>query len=216
MGSTGTNRRTISLGFSAELMPEGQHICYLYNDDAERLSVMSRYMESGQAAGEKLLYLVDNMTPEEMTACLESMGVDVRSKPADVTVADATAAYCPSGVFNCEEMLAAVREFYLTAMAEGCPGARGTGEMSWCLVDGLADEESLMEYEAKLNLLIAEHPYTACCQYDTRRLDGPTIMDVLAVHPMVIMRGQLVRNPYFQPPEQFLASLRERAGGMVS
>lgn len=113
-----------------------------------------------------------------------------------------------------DEMFDVVRDFYLAAtQEEGFPGARGTGEMSWCLVEGRADADSVMDYEARLSLLLAEYPYTACCQYDARLFDGETIMDVLSVHPVMIVRGQLVRNPYYVPPETFLAEYEARREG---
>ena len=204
------SRRTISLGFTDECFHEGLHICYIYNDDAERRRVMSKYLESGLLAREKVLYLVDLMTPAEMLNNLESMGVDVRSKGAAFTIAEAAPAYCPSGVFNSDEMLTIVKDFYQQSISEGYYGSRGTGEMSWCLVQGRADKASLMDYEARLNLLLAEHPYTACCQYDSRRFDGQTIMDVLSVHPVMIVRGQLVKNPFYIEPWVFLKELQSR------
>jgi hypothetical protein len=212
MCSEHADRRTISLGFTDKRVLEGQHICYLYNDDAERRRVVANYLESGLLAHEKLLYLVDSMTPEEMLDCLEELGVDARSKPAELTVTEAASAYCPRGVFNAEEMLELVRAFYVQAVErEGYAGARGAGEMSWCLVEGRADEASLMEYEARLNLLVAEYPHTVCCQYDARRFDGNTILDVLSVHPVMIVRGQLVKNPYYIDPAEFLSEYRTRA-----
>lgn len=40
-----TKRRRIPLGFTRETVEEGQHICYLYNDDFERRRVMAKYLE---------------------------------------------------------------------------------------------------------------------------------------------------------------------------
>ena len=37
-------------------------------------------------------------------------------------------------------------------------------------------------------------------------------MDILRTHPMVVVGGKLRENPFFVPPEQFLAELRERSG----
>jgi len=203
------DRRLVSLGFTSERVPEGQHMCYIFNDDAERLRVMTRFLESGLLAGEKLLYMADAMSREEMLDCLEEIGVDARAREKELTVADATPIYCPDGVFNTENMLETIRNFYDTAVKdEGYPGARGSGEMSWCLVEGRVEESSLMEYEARLNYVCAEHPLTACCQYDARLFDGKTIMDVLAVHPVMVVRGQLVKNPYYVGPEIFLERLR--------
>lgn len=156
-------RRTISLGFSDQQFPEGQHICYIYNDDNERLGIMAEYFKSGMEAKEKLLYLVDAMTSEEMLDCLKDRGVDFSGvKPNEFTISDATPSYCPTGFFRTEEMLDLVRDFYLTALDEGYPGARGTGEMSWCLTKGCADKKDIMVYEAKLNYLVQKYPYTAC------------------------------------------------------
>jgi len=36
-------------------------------------------------------------------------------------------------------------------------------------------------------------------------------MDVLSVHPVMIISGQLVNNPYFIEPELFLEKLHNRA-----
>jgi len=36
-------------------------------------------------------------------------------------------------------------------------------------------------------------------------------MDILRTHPMAIIGGILQENPYFVPPDEFLAELRERA-----
>ena len=35
-------------------------------------------------------------------------------------------------------------------------------------------------------------------------------MDVLSVHPVMIVRGQLVKNPYYIEPDEFLKQLRDR------
>ncbi len=35
-------------------------------------------------------------------------------------------------------------------------------------------------------------------------------MDVLSVHPMMIVRGQLMQNPYFIDPDEFMQRLKNR------
>jgi hypothetical protein len=71
-------------------------------------------------------------------------------------------------------------------------------------------KEELMEYESQVNRLLETVPCTACCQYNARKLDGGMIMDVLSVHPMMIVRGQLVENPYFVEPGEFMSQLKRR------
>lgn len=82
--------------------------------------------------------------------------------------------------------------------------------MSWALQEDRTSRAGLIEYEARLNQLIEEFPITACCQYDARRFDGATIMDILSVRPMMIVRGQIVKNPYFIEPKIFFMQLKVR------
>jgi hypothetical protein len=204
-------RREVALGFTPERACEGTHICYLYGDDAERLQVTARFLESGLAEGERVLHLTDTLTVEQATSRLAGLGLDLGRLGTDLVVGDATLANCPSGRFVPSTMLAALRDFYAGARAEGYAGARGTGEMTWTLAGGRYDLDELMDYEAQLNDVLRDHPFTACCQYDLRRFDGQAIMDLLAVHPVTLVRGQLVVNPYYVEPAAFLARQHRRA-----
>jgi MEDS: MEthanogen/methylotroph, DcmR Sensory domain len=208
-----TDRRTISLGFTQERVKEGLHMCYLYNDETERRRVMSKFVESGILAKEKSLYIVDLMSPEEMLDCLEEQGVDARAESANVTILEALSVYRSTGVFNPNGMLDTLRDFYLHAVEkEGCSGARATGEASWCLADGWEDEATFMEYESRLNNFVSQVPATILCQYDTRRLSGKVIMDILNTHPVMIVHGQLVKNPFYIEPDVFLKEYQAQAG----
>jgi hypothetical protein len=82
--------------------------------------------------------------------------------------------------------------------------------MTWSLASGRYDLDLLMDYEARINDLVRDHPFTGCCQYDLRRFDGQAIMDVLQVHPVALIRGQLVLNPYYVEPAVFLDRDRRR------
>jgi hypothetical protein len=56
-------------------------------------------------------------------------------------------------------------------------------------------------------LLLKERPITAVCQYDANLFDGATIMEVLKVHPQMIVNGTVIHNPFYIPPEEFLKEL---------
>ncbi len=80
--------RKVSLGFEHDDICEGQHICLLFRDD-ERRRVMSRFLSSGLAAREKLLYLVDTMTPDQLTEVMMNYGVDLNGCKNDFEVLQA-------------------------------------------------------------------------------------------------------------------------------
>jgi hypothetical protein len=48
------------------------------------------------------------------------------------------------------------------------------------------------------------------CLYDARLFDGATLFKVLQVHPYMIARGQIVRNPFYVRPEEFQEELNSR------
>lgn len=84
--------------------------------------------------------------------------------------------------------------------------------MSWAL-RGMPGSERLIEYEALLNTLGPGNPLTMICQFDIKKFDGATIFEVLNVHPMMIVRGQIMRNPYYVPPDEYLAAKSDHHGG---
>ncbi len=203
-------QREVSLGFTEERFTEGHHIIYVYNDDFDRKKTMAKFLQQGLLEDEKVLYLVDDISPEEMKKELLDMGVDVDQKQKNFDITEGHYALCPNRHFSRAFMLGLVGDYYDNAMEEGYAGARGAGEMSWALVDGRASVPDLLEYEAELGDILHEHPLTTICQYDARRFDGAIIMDMLSIHPMMIVRGQLVRNPGYVDKEIFLKEYYER------
>lgn len=184
-------------------------MCYIYNDDDERRVVAERFVESGIQGGEEVHYLCHTLPGESLDAAQQRVGIKPvpDAKRCLLRFAQALATYCPDHTFVTQRMLDTVREMYLTGIRNGFPGVRATGEMAWAL-EGLPGTGRLIEYESLLNNVVAEYPCTALCQYDARRFDGATLFHVLTVHPAMVVRGQVVRNPYYIPPEVFLAKLR--------
>jgi len=70
-----------------------------------------------------------------------------------------------------------------------------------------------MEYESRLNDLLADHEDPVCCIYFVSKFSASLILDALRVHPAVIIGGILQENPFYVPPDQFLCELRERGAG---
>lgn len=187
-------REMIDMGFVEEEFPRGTHLCMIFNDERERQKSIFKFLAAGLTANEKVDYLVDTKTPQEfMDAFLENIDEDLKKSERlrNLNLWVAENIYCPHG--NREK---------------GFSNARASGEMTWAL-KGIPGSDRLMEYEALINELVVTHPITAVCQYDTNCFDGKTIFDVLRVHPMVISHGQIIQNPFYMKPQDFL---KEYAG----
>jgi hypothetical protein len=202
-------RRQVPMGFTDETFPAGTHMCLIYDNDDARRQLIGKFLDAGLCEGEKVAYFADTATPAEATAWLREAGVDVpdSAEAREFAIADAGETYCPNGRFVPEQMLGTLRAFHGAVIEEGRAGGRVSGEMSWAL-RGIPGSDRLIEYEALVNDVLVTHPITAICQYDAGRFDGATIFDVLKVHPMMIVGGQVVRNPYYMDPQQFLKTRR--------
>lgn len=200
----------VDFGFCDERFPNGTHMCLIFSSEQEREHVIAQYVSSGLAQGEKVSYFADASSPQEIRSWLEQHGVTNLPEPGDPCFAIATteATYCPHGYFDPQEMLGNLKTFYEQSQAEQFPGSRVSGEMVWAL-KGIPGSERLMEYEARVNMLVNDYPVNAICQYDARRFDGAAILECLKVHPFMIVRGQIVENPYYLSPDEYL---RQRAG----
>lgn len=200
-------RRHICLGFTDELYPEGTHICYLYNDDEERRHILPPFVENGLAEQEAVDYFADVPSRTELAQVAANLHLGAATETGMrglFELATALDAYCPNGQFVPDVMLDRLREIYVRRRQAGFSGSRVTGEMSWAL-RGIPGSERVVEYEARINDLVREVPITVLCQYDARKFDGATIFDVLNVHPIMIVRGHVLRNPFYVPLEQYMA-----------
>jgi hypothetical protein len=195
-------RREISVGFSEKRFLSGSHICLLFGSDDERSSVLARFFEAGRREHERMVYAYAGDSDAAARAGLARFGfvadADLRTRPA-------AEVYYPDGEFSPDRVIEQTRRFFEGSLAEGFTGGRATGELVSGRSGHLPSSESLMAYEARLTEVLARYPSTVVCQYDVRHFDGATIMDILSVHPYTVVRGQLVVNPYYVEPDQFLA-----------
>ncbi len=201
---------TVSLGFTDEQFPPGTHICQIYSDDAEREESLAKFILSGLQAKECTACFSDNIRIEELTAYLAENGISYEACENDglISVVGTRDIYFEDGKFDPSRMLDLLTVFHENSVAKGAPAARVIGEMD-AVINDTPGGERLLEYESRVTMLLAEHPVTAVCQYDAKAFDGKTIMDILKVHPLMVVRGAVVRNPFFISPEEFLSEMNE-------
>ncbi|WP_168709976.1 MEDS domain-containing protein [Massilia sp. Mn16-1_5] len=192
-------RRHICLGFTEERYPEGTHICYLYNSDEERRRILPLFARHALLENEAFGYLADVETHAELPAAAAALDLThALMGPADqVQLLTTREGYYPEGQFDSEGMLARLRAQYLQARAAGLAGARFAGEMDWAL-RGVPGTEHIIECESRINDLVKEAPITIMCQYDLRKFDGAMMFDVMNVHPVMIVGGHILRNPFYK------------------
>ena len=202
------SKRIVPMELTDEFYSECGHVCLIYDNEEQRKKIVSEYMTAGLRKGEAVRYFTDRTKPEEIRSWLLEIGVvlpDDEGK-GSFSISKAEDYYLPDGVFDPRALINGAPQRFAVARKAGYSGTRACGEMTWAL-RCLSDSDRLMEYEALLNTVTDTFPHSGMCQYDARIFDGATLFKVLRVHPYMIAQGQIVSNPFYMRPEEFMAEL---------
>ena len=197
--------KSADLGFTLERLPPGLHICQIIGQDEERQEAVLKFLWSGLQANERACCFSDKLSKESIKGFLEDKNISFLDATASetLTLLGARDTYFADGRFDPDRMLKLLGHFYDESVSRGYSGARVIGEMT-PEVQWTPGGSRLLEYKARVSVMVRTHPVTAVCQYDARDFNGSAILDVLKVHPLMIVRGSVIHNPFFLAPEQFL------------
>ena len=187
------------------------HVCGFFSSRDEQYEVLGPFYREGLDAGEKVLAIIDPSTRSEHGTLLQRCGVeDSRYQAAgQLEVLSWNEAYLEDGVFDQGRMLTTVESILAAGRTKGYPRCRITGQMGWA-VQGHPGSEQLLEYEVRVNEVLARTRQPAVCIYDRALLTGPLMMDILRSHPLTLVGGVVQENPFYTPPDLFLRELRAR------
>ena len=182
------------------------HICLIYESQEEQLAMPVPSIRMGLERGEKCIFIAPEKTLRDVNEALHAIGIDVDEamNSGRLAVASQEDTYLRNGHFEPDRMIRFLADSLEPAIASGFSGLRVVGEMTWALGGDLGTGQ-LIEYEAKLNHFVHDHPVAVTCQYDRNRFSPEVILNVIRTHPIVIYGNFVCSNPYYIPPEEFLA-----------
>jgi signal transduction histidine kinase len=94
------------------------------------------------------------------------------------------------------------------ALSDGFTGVRFSTEA--CTRRGeLYDDGDLLEFEARMNEVIARQKVIGICRYDLRRWPPGLMRSLLLVHPLAVIGPLVCPNTYYEPPEMALGHCLE-------
>ncbi len=193
-----------------ETLGPHDHVAFLFETPEERRAVVSAFVASGLARGEKCICVADNVAAEDIRQQLTEDGVDVAAAllSGRIVVLSEAYLYMQNGVFDSARSIALLIEEADRAVREGYSALRVTGGMTWA-VHGAPATEQILEYEAQLGRDFFPHyPCLGMCQYDRWNVDPEVVKGVIMTHPLLIHGGRLYHNFYYVPPEEFLTPSR--------
>jgi hypothetical protein len=189
------------------------HVCGFFHSREEEYRVLLPLTKEGFQRGEKVFHMVDPEHRPERLRRLEEFGIspEAARPPGQVEVRAWEEAQLRGGRFDQEAMMSLIEETLRDAKADGFGQTQMWANMEWVL-GAFPGVEDLVEFEARVNHILPKNDLLAVCAYDFTKFRAGIVMDVLRIHPLVIIGGFLHENPFFVPPDEFLRELRSRDG----
>jgi hypothetical protein len=189
---------------------EYRHICSFFDSEEQEREILAPFIREGIDRGEKSFHIIEPSNRANYVKRLVADGIDVvgATERGQLDLRGSDDAYLRPGYFDQDAMLDLLDDALKTAVIQGFPRTRLLARMEWALEDR-PGVRSLIEYEARVNDIMTEHRDIVICMYDIRRFSGSVVVDVLRSHPIVLVNGTVLTNPFFVPPDELLSERRE-------
>jgi hypothetical protein len=209
LDTTGTSAQVAGIALG-----QHRHICAFFNGLDEHHRVLGSFIKDGLDQGDKAFHLVDPELRDDHLSRLANAGIDVQEATGtgQLEVRAWQDGPLSGGRFDQDRWLESFEQVLQSGSAAGYPRTRFLAQMEWALVD-LPGVPDLIEFECLVNLVLVKYEDAVICAYDLSKFGGSVVIDALRTHPVVIVGGLLVENPFFVPPDQFLLEIRERRSG---
>lgn len=195
-----------AMGLPGVRLTPGAHICAFFRGPEERDELLVPYLREGLRAGDMCLCVTDDPDADAAVRALLA-DEEPSAPPGRLQTMCSESTYLADGQFVVDRML----DFWETAVGgaivrDGWTSVRSVGEMTWAL-SGKPGVDGLLAYESRLNLFLPRYPNVALCLYDLERFsDGEIVLEILRTHPAVFFGGQLLENPWYTEPHDYLGT----------
>jgi len=182
------------------------HCGLIFEDLREQLAACICFIREGLQRGEKCIWALARGHRNRVLKLLRATQIDVdgalRSGALELPLraevgrqlGQSSDARAPIGV---------LRRMCRAALAQGFSGLRVTGEVfpSDAVGGGLP---LLLGHESRLSAFLADRRCSVLCQYSRRRFPAEMLLGVIRTHRLILHQGEVYRNYYYVPPDDFL------------
>jgi signal transduction histidine kinase/ActR/RegA family two-component response regulator len=195
-------RRTdVDLGLPGVHIGAGSHLC-AFHRSGKGADVLLPYVRAGVAAGDKCICLVDDTESET----LQALTGHVAGARAPTEIWSPSESFLVDGEFRLARMMSFWEEHVGSAFeGDEFEFVRSVGNMCWA-VDTKTEAHELVRYELELNRFLPRYPQVMLCLYDLDQFNGEVLIGILETHPLVLLAGMVMQNPYYIEPDQIVAT----------
>src|ERR1700753_2441634 len=150
------------------------HACAFVNGPTDERAVIDPFLIKGMQRGQKAVYIVD---PAQRAEHADRLAAEAPSAEL-LEVTTWNDAQLKGGTFDQDRMMPELDTMIRENAADGKPPVRLVGQMGW-VFSSPPGIEPLGAYEASVNELLNRGKTPTVCVYDTRRMSGALLMDLM-------------------------------------
>lgn len=178
----------------------GDHLVVLYNNESDITETIVSYISNSLNKNVKTIYINGDTDTNLIIESLKEIGMyKYYIENNQLEFFERKDAYSKDGIFNPEKMKNLLIELAIKAQKDGYNGLAISGEISWVLEyeNGF---DLINEYEWKINSEVFDnHPVTALCRYNMDKFSNEMIINVIQLHPLLIIENKVYENPFYIP-----------------
>jgi hypothetical protein len=181
----------------------GEHVCAIYLDHGGRDDVLLPYLQDALASGDKCLVAISEPYAANLLADITS-DVDVPASVGSGQLEVRTSRDPLGGSTHVavEQAIAFWDTTVLASEAAGYTFARLGAEATWW-VPQMSGVDELIRYESELNRFTSRYALSMLCMYELSKFDGGVVVELLKVHPRLLLYGMIFENPYYLTPDEY-------------
>jgi MEDS: MEthanogen/methylotroph, DcmR Sensory domain len=200
-----------SIHLAGSNLGKHRHVCAFFHNQDQEDKVVVPFFKEGIDRGGKAFYVSYPQMYVHLFHQLSQAGIEVKlaEKRGQLEVKKPEEVYVRDGRFDQDAVLALIQEVLRKGAEQGFTLTRYVSRMEWAVKYRVGINE-LLEYEARLNLVLPNFRDPVICVYNLAQFKADVVVDILRTHPMVIIGKLMAKNPFFVPPDVFLQELSER------
>ncbi|MBJ6727600.1 MEDS domain-containing protein [Geomesophilobacter sediminis] len=183
-----------------EEIPSHDHLCLLYQGEAELIPAVVSFIEKGVKGGERCLYF--NSGEQLLDRVLKNAVAAQKSGVKVLVSLSREESWTRGGGFDVGRVIAYLTELAMAAGSEGFKGVRFICDMGWAVSERVGGEV-LMDFEARLNGFVVQHHASVLCLYNRTVFAPELLLEIVKLHPNLDFGGKICPNLLHVPTEQF-------------
>jgi DNA-binding CsgD family transcriptional regulator len=185
----------------------GGHTCALYTDERERDALLHAFLREGLLEGDKCVCIVDQAEPAVVRArVMSDLDIAERGHRPQLDIERAREVHLRAGRYSDDQTASFLTQRVGRALDADFETLRGVGVMSWLSRTQTAEE--CLSYELTIQRMVTRMPALFMCLYDLHRCSLEVLVEVLSIHPKVLLKNAVLVNPNYQDVQDGWAATR--------